>query len=435
MLSAKVHDRILQSVDDLRPELVEFLQRLIRIDTTVPPGRNYREAAEFVGAHLKQLGYDVELVTVPEEYVVRYPLAAETGDASGKPLPRVNVFARMEGKGTRPVKHFTGHLDVVPPGQGWTRDPFGGEIEGGRIYGRGATDMKSGVAAQIYAVEAVRRAGFQLKGTIEQSATVDEEIGGYTGLGYLVNAGYIQKTKQDYVLYTECLDVDGICIGHRGTIEFTLSTTGRVGHSCMPQFAINAVDKMVWVINALNTELRPKVEARISKTPIVPEGSKMSNLMPIWIDGFAHERPPCTIAPLCTAYFNRYFNPEEKLDGVREELMGFLDELRHRDSELGLEYVEHDAVDPVLVPTDNEFVKAYQDGVKDVLGRESHFKLSPGTDDQHFVVVDGGIDTCIIYGPGVLNMAHLADEYVPVDDLVNSAKVMALATAQLLGVA
>ncbi len=433
MISAEAHDKILQAVDDLSDELVNFLQELVRIDTTVPPGRNYPECAEFIGGRLKEFGYDVEYVRVPDDYVAKYRLATRTGDEAGPQLPRVNVFARMEGTGAGPVKHFTGHFDVVPTGEGWTVDPFGGEIIDGRIYGRGATDMKSGIAAQIYAVEAIRRADFKLKGTVEQSATVDEETGGLAGLGYLVDAKYIEKGKQDYVLYTECLDVDGICIGHRGAIFFDLKATGKVGHGCMPHFAINAVDKMVWVINAMNTELRPKIESRFSDTQIMPEGSKMSNLMPIWIDGFAQERPSATIAPVCIAYFNRWFNPEETLDEVRDEITSFLHELQQRDPELKIDYVEHLTVESVLVPTDNEFVKAYQDGIKDVLGYDSHFKLSPGFDDQRFVVVNGGIDTCIIYGPGVLNLAHVPDEYVPIEDLVNSAKVMALATAELLG--
>jgi succinyl-diaminopimelate desuccinylase len=202
----------------------------------------------------------------------------------------------------------------------------------------------------------------------------------------------------------------------------------------MPHFAVNAIDKMIEVSHAMNTELRPKIESRYSDTPIMPEGSKMSNLMPIWMDGFANERPTATIAPLCTSYWNRWFNPEENSDEVRKELLDFFEELKRRDPDLNLEYIEHFFVESILVPTENEFVKSYQDNVKGVLGKESHFKLSPGFDDQRFVVVDGGIDTCIIYGPGVLNLAHVPDEYVPIEDLVNSAKVMALSTAELLGV-
>lgn len=427
-------DKITKEVDDLSDEMVNFLQELIRMDTTVPPGRNYQECAEFIGKKLKEFGYDIEYIRVPDDYLKEYILATRTGDDDQAILPRVNVMARMKGSSGRPVKHFSGHFDVVPAGEGWTVDPFGGEVREGRIYGRGSTDQKSGIAASIYAVEAIRRAGYKLRGTVEQSMTVDEETGGFGGVGYLVNQGYINKDKQDYVIITECLDVDGICIGHRGAIFFDLKATGKVGHGCMPHLAVNAVDKMASVIQNINQELRPKIESRFSETPIMPEESKMSNLMPIWIDGFAKERPSATIAPACTTYFNRWFNPEENLDEVRKEITGYLEELRNRDSELNIEYIERLTVESILVPIDNACVKAYQERIRDVVGRDSHFKLSPGFDDQRFVVVDGEIEKCYLYGPGVLNMAHLPDEYVPIEDLVNSAKIMALATADVLGV-
>ena len=431
--AAKAHDKIYKAVEDLSDEMVDFLQELIRIDTTVPPGRNYRECAEFIGSRLKKFGYDVEYVTAPTDYMEKHLLAIRTDQKDSTVLPRVNVMARMEGSVQKPVKHFSGHFDVVPAGEGWTVDPFGGEIKDGNIYGRGSTDQKSGIAASIYAVEAIRRAGYKLQGTIEQSATVDEESGGFGGLGYLVDQKYVYKGKQDYVIITECLDVDGICIGHRGAMFFDLKTIGKVGHGCMPHLAVNAIDKMTWVLNNINTELRPKIESRYSDAPIMPEGSKMSNIMPIWIDGFAKDRPSATISPVCTAYFNRWFNPEENLEEAREEITGYLEELRKRDPELVLEYSEHLTASSVLVPTDNECVTAYQSGIKSVLGHDSHFKLSPGIDDQRFIVVDAGIEKCYLYGPGVLNLAHLPDEYVPIEDLVNSAKIMASATSDVLG--
>ena len=430
---SKATDKIMAAVNELEDELVDFLQQLIRLDTTVPPGRNYPECAELIGNRLKTFGYEVEYITTPQDYLKKHILATRAGNEKAAILPRLNVMARMAGTAERPVKHFSGHFDVVPAGEGWSLDPFGGEVRDGKIYGRGSTDQKSGIAASIYAVEAIRRAGFKLRGTVEQSATVDEEAGGFGGLGYLVDQNYIHKNKQDYVIITECLDVDGICIGHRGAIFFDLKTTGKVGHGCMPHLAVNAVDKMIWVLHNINTELRPKIESRFSKQPIMPEESKMSNLMPIWIDGFAQERPSATIPPVCTTYLNRWFNPEENLEEARAEIVHYLDDLKKRDPELNLEYREHLTVMPVLVPTANDCVRAYQSNIKSILGRDSHFKLSPGCDDQRFVVVDAGIDQCYLYGPGVLSLAHVPDEYVPVSDLVDSTKIMALATAEVLG--
>ena len=278
-----------------------------------------------------------------------------------------------------------------------------------------------------------RRAGLKLPGAIEQSATVDEEYYGDAGLGYLVEKGYVGQGKQDYVVITECLDVDGICLGHRGVLFFDLQTTGRIGHGCMPQLAVNAVDKMVSVMSAIATELRPRIESRISRQPIMPEGSRRSSITPIWIDGSAREKPGATIAALCMSFWNRWFNPEESIGEVRKEILDFLETLRKRDPELSLEIIERSTAEPVLVSADSKLVTTYQEEIKCVLGRESHLMLSPGFDDQRFILLNGKIDTCILHGPGVLLLAHTPDEYVPVDDLVNAAKIMALSTLDLLG--
>ena len=118
---------------------------------------------------------------------------------------------------------------------------------------------------------------------------------------------------------------------------------------------------------------------------------------------------------------------------MRKEILDFLETLRKRDPELSLEIIEHYTAEPVLVSADSELVTTYQEEIKSVLGRESHLMLSPGFDDQRFVVRNGKIETCILHGPGVLRLAHTPDEYVPVDDLVNAAKIMALSTLDLLG--
>jgi len=414
-------------------EMVSLLQELVRIDKVSPPGNNYPECEQVIRKTMQSLGCDARLVEVPPEHFEGIMRAMRLPIPESGLLPRVNVFARKEGSRAGKVVHFTGHFDVVPPGEGWTVDSFGGVLRDDRVYGRGRTDQKSGIAASLFAIEAIRRAGLKLPGAVEQSATVDEEYVGDTGLGYLVERGHIGRGKQDYVVITECLDVDGICLGHRGALFFALRTTGRVGHGCMPHLAVNAVDKMVSVMGAIAAELRPKIESRISQQPIMPEGSRRSSITPIWIDGSAREQPGATIAALCTSFWNRWFNPEESIDEVRKEIVDVLEILKKRDLDLSLEMVEHFSVEPVLVPADNELVKTCQEEIRSVLGRESHLLLSPGFDDQRFVVLNGKIDTCILHGPGVLSMAHAPDEYVPVDDLVNAAKIMALSTLDLLG--
>src|SRR5581483_5983091 len=221
---------ILHAVEALEDEAIAFLQGLIRIPTVNPPGHGYPECAQYIGERLHTLGYTVEYCELTPAEVAE--LAPYGGD-----LPRTNVIGRLPGTRSAPVLHFNGHIDVVPIGPGWSTDPFGGEIHNGRIYGRGVSDMKGGLAAQIYAIEAIRRAGLQLQGTIEQSGVVDEESTGNrnAGMGFLVERGYISRERTNYVVITEPLNVDNICLSHRGAIWGEITTLGTPSHGSTPE--------------------------------------------------------------------------------------------------------------------------------------------------------------------------------------------------------
>jgi succinyl-diaminopimelate desuccinylase len=207
---------VLDQVDRLADELVAFTQELVRIPTVNPPGECYADCAALIGNRLTEFGYQVEQFPANglPEHTERYP--------------RMNVVGTFGQRG--PVLHFNGHYDVVPAESGWSTDPFAAELHDGRIYGRGTGDQKAGIAASIYAIEAIRRARVVLNGTIEQSATPDEESGGFAGVAYLCDIGRIARSRQRYVVITEPLDPERVCIGHRGVYWFELTTLGRVGH-------------------------------------------------------------------------------------------------------------------------------------------------------------------------------------------------------------
>jgi len=416
-------EKVFRQVEEMREEIIKFTQDLIRIPTENPPGRNYPEFAELVGKKLEEFDYEVEYVEVPEELLGK--LAPE-----GEGLPRINVIGRLKGVSDKPVIHFNGHYDVVPAGTGWSVDPYGAVIRDGRIYGRGSSDQKSGIAAQIFAIEAIRRSGFKLKGTVEQSATVDEETGGFAGVGYLVSEGYLTSGKVDYCIITECLNVDRICIGHRGAMWFEVKTYGKKAHGCMPKLGVNAIDRMVMLLNKVNQQLRPKIEKRKTKLPVVPPEAQTSSLTPTIIQAGVKVN---VVPDECVVKFDRRLIPEENVEDAWMEILNTFSELKKEDPQFRYEIRKITEVKPTLVPTDTEIVKVFSNAIKDVLGEEPKFVLSPGFDDQRFVVHDGGIKQCIVYGPGILTQAHVTDEYVLIDDLINSVKIMALATMKLLG--
>src|ERR1700704_1718125 len=159
-------ERILAEVDRASDEIVQLTADLVRIPPVNPPGEDYDACAHFLGDFLERRGFAVEYIAADgrPEHTTRHP--------------RVNVVGSRRG-GDGPVVHLNGHIDVVPPGDGWTLDPFAGVVRDGCIFGRGVCDMKAGLAAAVYAADAIARAGVPLPGTIEISGTVDEESGGF----------------------------------------------------------------------------------------------------------------------------------------------------------------------------------------------------------------------------------------------------------------
>src|SRR5450755_4119592 len=132
---------LFRAIDARRDELVELTRELIRFPTVNPPGEGYRPCAQFIGERMRSRGFAVDYVHA----------AGTPGDSDR--YPRINVIARREGSSPGPCVHFNGHIDVVQSGGGWTVDPFAAVVKDGRVYGRGACDMKGGLAASIIAVE------------------------------------------------------------------------------------------------------------------------------------------------------------------------------------------------------------------------------------------------------------------------------------------
>jgi succinyl-diaminopimelate desuccinylase len=411
---------VLEQVDKLGDEMVAFTRALVRIPTVNPPGERYAECAERIAGRLREFGYAVEVLEASDmpEHTRRHP--------------RLNVIGRLIGESDddQAALHFNGHYDVVPPETGWTVPPFAAELRDGRIYGRGACDQKAGIAASMYAVEAVRRAGIALRGSVEQSATADEESGGFAGVAWLCDHARLSSARQRFVVVTEPLDPERVCIGHRGVYWFELTTLGRVGHGSMPGLAVNAAEQMARVVRLFEDELKPALAERRSQAPVEPPAARYPslNLNAIQAGQSFDDWQTPTVPDRCSAMFDRRFIHEERFDAVRAEIVELLD--RH-----GVAYELKDVmrVDPLFGDERGVLAQATARAVRDALGVEPSFISSPGTYDQKHVVRRAGIDECVGYGPGRLVLAHQPDENVAVADLIAAAKVMALLVLRLTG--
>jgi len=419
-------DKILNEVDNLENEIIDFLRSLIKIPTENPPGLNYPEIAKFLDNKLSSLGYDIELIEVPSE---RFPELVPFADPKYK---RVNVLARLPGIEKKPVLHFNGHVDVVPAGSGWSVPPYEGIIKDGRIYGRGASDMKSGLAAMVYAIEAIRRAGFKLKGTVEFSFVVDEETAGIKNAGtyYIIEQGYVSKNKVDYVIVTEPMDVDKICIGNRGAIWWKINIYGKQAHGAYAQLGINAAYKAANFIHLMEHFLIPRLNGRVSKYNIYPESARISSISL----GVINCGVKVNVVPeKCTLEIDRRFIPEETAEEVRREFIELLEAMRKVDPLFKYDIEETYFSDAILVPEDQPLVKILEESLREVLRVIPQKVLDAATDDNRFFIKNAGIESTVIYGPGRAALAHVVDEYIEIKDLLNGTKVLALTAAKLLG--
>ncbi|CUH23015.1 Succinyl-diaminopimelate desuccinylase [Jannaschia seosinensis] len=419
-------DRLLTEITAREGELIALTQELIRIPTLNPPGLHYREVCEMVGGRLGARGWNVQMVR------------AEGARGDSDVHPRWNVVCRLEGAAPGETVHFNGHHDVVAVGEGWTRDPFGGEVADGRVYGRGACDMKGGIATSIIAAETFADLNPDFRGAIEISATADEESGGYGGVAYLAEKGRFAHV--DHVIIPEPLNKDRICLGHRGVWWAEIETKGRIAHGSMPFLGDCAVRHMGAVIEEMEHTLFPLLAGRRTDMPVVPEGARQSTLNLNSVHGGEPVQdadytglPSACVPDRCVLTIDRRFLIEEDIAQVKREVTEMMERIRAERPEFRYEIRDLFEVLPTMTPEDAPVVRVVQEAVHEVMGKSAEFVVSPGTYDQKHIDRIGRLRNCIAYGPGVLDLAHQPDEWIGIADMVDAGGVMALALQRLLG--
>lgn len=426
-MTSEAEDRIIAGIGARRADLVALTQDLIRIPTLNPPGRNYLEICEYLADRLGRQGFTVDLIR------------AEGAPGDSPAHPRWNMVARKEGDRPGDCVHFNSHHDVVEVGHGWTRDPFGAEIEGDRIYGRGSCDMKGGLAASIIAAETFIAACPDFRGAIEISATADEETGGYGGVAYLAEQGRFDPARVQHVIIPEPLHKDRICLGHRGVWWAEIETKGRIAHGSMPFLGDSAIRHMGAVLEEMERTLFPLLATKRTAMPVIPEGAKQSTLNINSIHGGEKEQEegytglpaPC-VPDRCRIVIDRRYLIEEDLAEVKREVTALLDKIRAERPNFQYEIRDLFDVRPTMTEKEAPVVRTTAAAIEKVLGRHAGYVVSPGTYDQKHIDRIGRLKNCIAYGPGVLDLAHQPDEWVSITDMEDSARVMALVLAQLL---
>lgn len=419
--------RLLREIERRSEDLVRLTQDLVRIPTTNPPGNLYRRICEFLERRLAAAGFECRLIRA-----VGSPGDSET-------YPRWNILARRDGTSPGECVHFSSHTDVVEAGHGWTVDPFGGEVRDGRVYGRGACDMKGGLATSIIAAETFVSVCPEFSGSIEISGTADEETGGFGGVAFLAERGLFHPDRVQHVIIPEPLNKDRICLGHRGVWWAEIETKGRIAHGSMPFLGDSAIRHMGAVLEEMERYLYPLLAGRSTAMPVVPEGARQSTLNINSIHGGEAELdavhtgfPAACVADRCRIVIDRRFLIEEDIASVKSEVADMLERIRAKRP--GFEYGIRDLweITPVMTERDAPVVRSVASSIRRVMSRRPAYVISPGTYDQKHIDRIGRLSNCIAYGPGILDVAHQADEWVGIQDMVDSAKVMALTLSELL---
>lgn len=414
-------------IEARRDDLIALTQELVRIPTINPPGDHYLEICEYLKRRLESSGFATELVR------------GEGTPGDSDRYPRWNIVARRDGRHSGECVHFNSHTDVVEVGHGWSKDPFAGTLEDGKIFGRGTCDMKGGLAASIIAAEAFIETCPDFAGAIEISGTADEETGGYGGVAYLAERGYFSPDRVQHVIIPEPLQKDRICLGHRGVWWAEIETHGEIAHGSMPFLGDCAVRHMGAVLTEMETSLFPALATRSTDMPVVPEGARQSTLNINSFHGGQDENPPeftgfpspC-VPDSARMVIDRRFLIEEDFQDVQQEIHTLLERVKSQRETFSYDIRDLHHVIPTMTDKTAPIVQSTAKAIKSVLGRDAEYVVSPGTYDQKHIDRIGRLKNCIAYGPGLLELAHKPDEYIGVDDMLDSAKVMGLCLIDLL---
>ena len=228
-------------VDAHHAEQIDFLRQIVRVPSDTPPGNN-NPPAEKAAALLRAKGYVVERFAVPDDRVRDYGMVSVT-----------NLIVRHTFGSGGPTIALNAHGDVVPPGDGWSFDPYGGEVKDGRMYGRGVAVSKSDIASFTFALDALQaaeKAGAILNGSVELHFTYDEEFGGLLGPDYLLE---IKATKPDYVIGASFSYA--IVTAHNGCLQFEVTVHGTATHGSMPETGDDALQAANAILNAIYGKL------------------------------------------------------------------------------------------------------------------------------------------------------------------------------------
>jgi len=440
----KVRERVSSYIEAHREEMVKFLQKLVRIDTQVPPGQNYDTICEVLAEKLRSLGCEVQIHNAPEKY-----LKLQGAEIMGLKGPRSNVVARYRGKKGKPVLHASAHVDTAAiQAEGWTVDPLGGEVTkdnrygksaydrgGGYIWGRGVNDDKGEMVSLIFALQALRDLNIQLGGDLVITGNCDEEIGGITGLGFLIQEGIV---KADFGLQWDG-SLTGIGLAAQGRTRFLIRTIGKSYHGQVPILGVNAIEKMSKINVALTDYWRNVLLKRQKPIPGIdlPEPVQEAGVRNLTamlnIGTIRGGVQGATVPDLCEEEILRGMIPGETFEGVKKEIEAVIEGVKATDADLKYELEVINVREGYVMSPQDPYVLEGRETIKEVIGVELPFTGTLASTDMNFQVNDGRMPCFNLGVGGAYGNTHKQDESVSIDELADLTKITALLYLRKLG--
>ena len=407
----QTQEKLIAWIDEHFDEQVAFLQQVVQIPTDTPPGNNAPHA-DAVAHMVESFGWKAEKHAVPAQAVHDYGMESIT-----------NLIIRRPYAPGGPTIALNAHGDVVPPGEGWTKPPYGGVLEDGFMYGRATAVSKGDFSTYIFAVRALEALGVPLKGALELHFTYDEEFGGLLGPGWLLEQ---QLTKPDFVIAAGFSY--NIVTAHNACLQLEITVHGKSGHGAMPETGHDALQAATKILNAIYDEL-PELKKIKSKVP----GIDSPTMLVGRIDGGTNTN---VVPGKVVMKMDRRMIPDEDPVAVEAQVRALIEKAVEGLPGIRLEIrrllLSH-ALRPL--PGSEKLVASLQKNGMQVMGEAITAQGTPLYADAR-LYGEHGIPA-VLYGAGPRTVpesnAKKADERLALEDLRRATKVVALTLLDFLG--
>jgi succinyl-diaminopimelate desuccinylase len=397
-----------ETIATYQEDLLAFTKALVTIPTENPPGVAYRACSELIAQKLAEIGLEYTLLETP-------------APASSSPSadPGYCVLSSY-GTGDQTL-YFHGHYDVVPASYPAQFQPW---MSAGKLFGRGSSDMKSGLAAMIGAVQALKACGIPLQGKIGLTIVPDEETGGQRGSHYLAEHGLLGQ--QGIGMLTAEPTGGVVWNANRGAISLRVRVKGKPAHVGLHYEGVNAFEHMLVVANAL-LDYKHEISKRQTHFHIEPQAARASILL---VGGQCAGGSNFNVVPSdCSFTVDRRINPEENLAEEKQRLLDLFDRLKQQGIDLEVEIFQE--APSSGVSETHPLAQALAHSIERVVGKTPVFEMCPGLLETRWYAQQD--IPAFAYGPGLLTVSHGPQEYVPVEKITEVALIYALTAVQLLG--